>query len=116
MLFFVSIFGFIGLAVIIGLWTADGFGAPPTFFKIIGTFMGLAFMSFGFGIPLTAFRNRNSSGSFVPPSASDFGITRPTPSRYDCPNCGANVGEADVSPSGDIKCHYCNDWWNVHQR
>lgn len=115
MLLFVSIFGFIGLSLIIGLWTADGFGAPPTFFKIMGTFMGLAFMSFGVGIPLTALLKRDKSGVFPPPSSFGSESKRPTPSRYDCPNCGANVGKADVSPSGDIKCHYCNEWWNVHQ-
>ena len=34
---------------------------------------------------------------------------------YDCPNCGAALGkEADVSPSGDVKCGYCERWFNIH--
>lgn len=34
---------------------------------------------------------------------------------YDCPSCGAALGkEADVSPSGDVKCGYCERWFNIH--
>lgn len=35
---------------------------------------------------------------------------------YKCDNCGAGLPEgADVSPSGDFKCVYCNTWFNIHQ-
>jgi predicted RNA-binding Zn-ribbon protein involved in translation (DUF1610 family) len=34
---------------------------------------------------------------------------------YDCPNCGEALGkEADVLPSGDVKCGYCERWFNIH--
>jgi hypothetical protein len=36
--------------------------------------------------------------------------------NYQCKNCGAALGEkADVSPSGDVKCTYCNKWFNIHK-
>lgn len=48
--------------------------------------------------------------------------TRPDPSPdpepkvgYDCPDCGASLGEdCDVSPSGDAECQYCKRWFNIH--
>ena len=31
-----------------------------------------------------------------------------------CDNCGAKCTNAsDISPSGDLKCEYCNSWFNV---
>ena len=31
-----------------------------------------------------------------------------------CDNCGAKCTNAsDISPSGDLKCAYCNTWFNV---
>ena len=31
-----------------------------------------------------------------------------------CDNCGARCTNAsDISPSGDLKCAYCNTWFNV---
>ncbi len=115
-LFFFSIFGFIGLTVIISLWTADGFGAPPTFFKIFGSFIGLAFMAMGFGMPISALMNKGKLSVPTEAVSNSSQQKRPAPGTYDCPNCGANVGEAEVSPSGDLKCSYCNEWWNIHQR
>ena len=35
---------------------------------------------------------------------------------YACTNCGATLqGEAEVSPSGDVKCSYCERWFNIHR-
>jgi len=37
------------------------------------------------------------------------------PRNYECDQCGATLGDnADVSPSGDFKCGYCNKWSNIH--
>ena len=43
------IFAGIGLTVIVFLWGAlrDGFGSPPLFFRVFGTFIALAFVAFG---------------------------------------------------------------------
>lgn len=36
--------------------------------------------------------------------------------NYDCDNCGARLGkDAEVSPSGDVKCKYCNKWFNIYR-
>jgi hypothetical protein len=119
MLLFMSVFGFIGVTVLIFLWTARGFGAPPLVFRVFGSFIALGFIFMGFGLPLTVLLKGRGGGNgfnafdnLRPPEAKPG---RP-PGSYDCPNCGANVGDADVSPSGDIKCSYCDEWWNIHSR
>lgn len=112
-LIFFSIFGFIGLTLLISLWTASGFGAPPLIFRIFGSFIAVAFMAMGFGVPYAALTNKTNPQDLL---ANIRPKAAPKPSgNYDCPNCGANVGDADVSPSGDLKCQYCNNWWNIHQ-
>ena len=113
MLLFMSVFGFIGLTILIFLWTARGFGAPPLVFRLFGSFIAIGFMIMGFGVPLSALRKGRASHD-----AFDLKGSKPTdrkPGHYICPNCGANVGDADVSPSGDIRCEYCNEWWNIHR-
>lgn len=108
-LLFFSIFGFIGLVFLIFLWKpGDGFGAPPLIFKLVGSFIALGFMAMGFGLPLAALTRR---GGVKPPSPDgDAG------DAYQCPSCGGNVKDADVSPSGDVRCPYCRGWWNIHGR
>lgn len=114
MLLFMSIFGFIGITVFIFLWTARGFGAPPLIFRLFGSFIAIAFMIMGFGVPLSfLLKGRESS---TPDVFQPLEQTARKPGTYDCPGCGANVGNADVSPSGDIKCSYCNEWWNIHSK
>ena len=115
-LFFFSIFGFIGLSLIIWLWTAEGFGAPPTIFKIFGSFIALAFMALGFGMPASVLMNKDKLMSPADPVSNPNPRKKKAPGTYDCPNCGANVGKVEVSPSGDLKCSYCNEWWNIHRQ
>jgi len=116
MMFFFSIFGFIGLTVLVFLWSQspDEFGAPPLIFKLVGSFIALAFMAMGFGMPITAILNRGKAGSL-----EDFGSASSGPSAsavgYRCPHCGAGLGKQEVSPSGDVKCAYCHKWWNIHR-
>jgi hypothetical protein len=115
-LVFFSIFGFIGIALIAFLWgSGDGFGSPPLFFKIFGSLIALGFVAMGFGMPLSALRGGREVEDQItrgsqpqPPPAA--------PGSLQCPNCGANVGKAEVSPSGDVKCIYCHGWWNIHRR
>lgn len=110
MLIFFSIFGFIGIAVLVFLWgSKGGFHSPPLVFKVFGSFIALAFMAMGFGVPLSAIRKSKSSGSVTGPEPTG------EPGGYGCPNCGGNVKDAEVSPSGDLKCPYCNGWWNIHR-
>jgi hypothetical protein len=121
MMVFVSMFGFAGVAVLIFLWapSSDGFGAPPLFFRVFGSFIALAFMAMGFGLPISALMARSGSAVNSGPEDSRVDATSPsaTGTAYQCPHCGAVLGkDADVSPKGDAKCVYCNKWWNIHER
>ena len=110
LLLFFSIFGFIGVAVLFFLWFGgDGFGSPPLFFRVFGSFIALGFMAMGFGVPFGAIKKAKSlaHGEGTDGSAEGGG--------YQCPNCGANLKDAEVSPSGDVKCSYCDGWWNIHR-
>ena len=109
-LLFIAMFGFIGLTVIIALWTADGFGDPPLVFKLFGSFIGLAFMCVGFGVPIRALFGSRDTGAEQPPRGRASG------GGYKCPNCGAGLGSQEVSPAGDVKCSYCDKWFNIHAR
>jgi len=121
MMLFLSIFGFIGVAVLIFLWSpsSDGFGAPPLFFRIFGSLIAVAFMAMGFGLPLTVLLGRSVVESSNPIDSA-FDKTGPAGSPrevgYRCPHCGAALGkEQEVSPKGDVKCSYCHKWWTIHQ-
>lgn len=117
MLIFVSMFGFIGLALLISLWSKSSheFGAPPLFFRLFGSCIAIAFMAVGFGIPITALRRRAAPRSGDPDQAGPPPATSGG-AGYQCPNCGAALGpEQEVSPSGDAKCGYCRKWWNIHR-
>lgn len=109
-LLFFSIFGFIGIALLVFLWgSGNGFHSPPLFAKIFGSFIALGFMAMGFGVPLSAIKKSkelSKSGGAMPEDSGN---------GYGCPNCGGNVTDAEVSPSGDLKCPYCNSWWNIHR-
>src|SRR5262245_44561906 len=112
MLIFISMFGFIGLAVLIFLWAQpfNQFDSPPLFFRIFGSFIAIAFMAVGFGLPIGALKARR----LINDSAPQDGEEAPPAKGYKCPNCGAGLGNQEVSPSGDVKCTYCHKWWNIH--
>lgn len=41
--------------------------------------------------------------------------TKRTPANYECDNCGAGIEDGtDVSPSGDVKCNHCKNWFNIY--
>lgn len=105
-LLFLSIFGFIGITILVFLWTAKGFGAPPLIFKLFGSFIALAFICMGFGMPIAALRASKNGDDFE--AHDDAAPT--TPSAYRCPNCGAGAPDGGVSSCGDIKCEYCRTW------
>jgi hypothetical protein len=121
LLIFVSVFGFIGLAVLIFLWSAprDGFGAPPLLFRVVGSGIAIAFMALGFGLPWTALRRRapgpETESEQVHPGTGTPGDPLTASKGYRCHHCGAALDRtAEVSPSGDVKCSYCMKWWNIH--
>ncbi len=106
-------FGGIGLTVLGFLWGHRGFGEPPLFFKLFGSFIALVFVAVGGAAFFAALKG-------APPSAGKAGSAgrdaqTGEDSRYKCPACGAGLGEgADVSPKGDVKCGYCRQWFNIH--
>lgn len=119
-------FGFafagIGLTVLGFLWGTpfDEFGSPPLVFRLFGSFIAVVFVVFGGGMLYSVVTGRGlmrgrpqgpaQAGAPPAPSAASAG-------GYDCPNCGAPLGKgADVSPMGDVKCTFCNTWFNVHGR
>lgn len=118
------VFGFVffgvGCSVLVFLWSQSfgGFGSPPLFFRIVGSFISLAFVAMGGGICYAAVTGRGPAARLGPgrrlggsgPAASSGG-------SYECPQCGAPLSsEADVSPSGDVRCSFCKAWFNVHRR
>lgn len=106
-----SIFGFIGIAVLVFLWGAgDGFGSPPLFFRVFGSLIAAGFILMGFGMPLGLLRMRKGAAGLL-----DEMSPKPPPAQFSCPSCGANLGNAEVSPSGDVRCSYCKGWFNIHQ-
>ena len=112
MLLFISIFGFAGIAMLVFLWGAgDGFDSPPLFFRVFGSLIAMAFILMGFGMPISLLRMGKSIGKLL-----DETMPKPPPSQPGCPNCGANLGTAEVSPSGDVKCSYSKGWFNIHRK
>jgi DNA-directed RNA polymerase subunit RPC12/RpoP len=91
------------------------------FVVIILNFISISFYNFSF---FRSFRNRKST---LPERLKDnlemMKSVMEVPMKsvkiskdYTCKNCGAILGEkADVSPSGDVKCQYCNKWFNIHK-
>ena len=114
----------IGLTVLGFLWGTpfNEFGSPPLFFRIFGSFIALAFVGTGVMIIIGAAKGGHAMRSMqrmqrrqrrygAPPSRS----TSATGAGYRCKHCGAPLAEgADVSPHGDVKCTYCECWFNIH--
>lgn len=119
-LIFISIFGFIGLTLLIFLWfgSDSDFGRPPLIARLIGSFIALGFMAMGFGLPITAILAwaRGEVPAEVGDAAPPDEVMQSSPAGYRCPHCAAGLGaQQEVSPSGDVKCGYCNKWWNIHR-
>jgi hypothetical protein len=106
-----GVFGAIGLVVIVSLWTAEGFGEPPLFFKLVGTLIASVFVLVGVAGALGLQPKAPPGGPIRGASPAN----RQGPVQLACTTCNAPLGEgADVSPSGDVKCTYCQRWFNIH--
>lgn len=111
MLIFMSMFGFIGLAVLIFVWSGTDRDFPPLIFKVVASFIAIAFMTMGFGVPLAALK----ASKFLSETPPADDSSKPPVKGYQCPHCGAGLGTQEVSPGGDVKCSYCQKWWNIHR-
>lgn len=119
-LIFFSLFGFIGLTLLIFLWfgSDSDFGRPPLIARLIGSFVAMGFMAMGFGMPISAILawSRGETGTDEGAGVASVEGAPPAPAGYRCPHCAAGLGaQQEVSPSGDVKCGYCNKWWNIHR-
>ncbi len=119
-LIFVSLFGFIGLTLLIFLWfgSDSDFGRPPLIARLIGSFVAIGFMAMGFGMPISAILAWSKGEIVAEVGAGPDTVdgAKPAPAGYRCPHCAAGLGpQQEVSPSGDVKCGYCNKWWNIHR-
>jgi hypothetical protein len=115
----------IGVTVLIFLWGAPfgEFGSPPLFSRVFGSFIALGFVIFGVGMFLGITRGKKTLNSMIQSnsdereqeeSKSEAGESN-TPPTYTCSHCGAPLAKgAEVSPHGDVKCSYCNAWFNIH--
>jgi len=123
----------IGLILLFTVWSGPfgEFDSRPLSFRLIGSFIAFFFMMIGvvffqtgraLGDPRRMAQSlqqmTNELAANLP--AAGAGTVEPTEETkpkvgYDCPNCGAALGkQADVSPSGDVKCGYCERWFNIH--
>ena len=114
------VFAGVGVTVLVFMWGAssDEFGAPPLFFRIVASFIAIAFVAVGGGMGMAALMGGGGGGGAGPHAAGALnGMAPPSQAAgYKCPNCAAPLGEkADVSPSGDVKCAFCGRWFNVHR-
>ena len=108
------VFAAIGLTVIVFLWSSgsDDFHSPPLFFKIFGSLIAVVFVLVGGTLGVSALRGKSS---LVSPAAG-APVTPQPAGGYQCPQCAAPLGpNADVSPSGDVKCSFCGRWFNIHR-
>lgn len=125
-LIFGVVFGGIGLTVLIFMiFAGSGFGSPPLFFRIVASFIALAFIGVGgttvYGM-IRALKNKGNTFEFPPNETHTTRSGSPQappspggPKQYSCPSCGAPLGaDLEVSPHGDAKCSFCSRWFNIH--
>ena len=117
------VFAGIGLTVLGFMWFTPRheFGAPPLFFRVFASFIAIPFVAIGGTLAYKSITGKSLPVRLPQPTAHTHGTdpTQPAPpagAAYRCPRCGAPLGkEADVSPSGDAKCAFCNTWFNIHR-
>jgi DNA-directed RNA polymerase subunit RPC12/RpoP len=62
--------------------------------------------------------NWPDSGSISEPAGSErVEKEKAIRDAYQCTACGARIQDvSEVSPGGDVRCAYCNVWFNVHRQ
>jgi len=110
------VFGLIGVTVIYFLWFGmdGGSGSPPVFFKIFGSLIGSVFCVVGFGAAILG-PQKARIGTRRGRTKARRRAQRTGDDGYTCPHCqGGLEARVDVSPSGDVKCAFCDRWFNIH--
>ncbi len=113
---FPAIFACIGIMFIRFLWSDNDFGGPPVEFKVIGTLISSVFVLMGIsGVITGGVASKQSPNQNGPARSRSTGEAQDGERGYACTNCGASLSaKAEVSPSGDVKCSYCERWFNIH--
>ncbi|HET6423700.1 MAG TPA: hypothetical protein VFG20_08465 [Planctomycetaceae bacterium] len=109
---FGAVFAAIGVTVIGAMWLApfNDFHSPPLFFRIVASLIAVVFVVMGGGIAVAAWTGK------MQPRVSARSNPPPGSIGYTCPQCGATLAkDADVSPMGDVKCTFCQRWFNIHR-
>ncbi|WP_145230773.1 hypothetical protein [Gimesia algae] len=109
------VFAGIGLTVLGFMWSQPfgGFHSPPLFFRIFASFIAIPFVVIG---GFTAYCALTGKGLKKMRSKSfRSAMQDSSQGSYTCPKCNAPLSDnIDVSPHGDVKCGYCNSWFNIH--
>ncbi|QDU07929.1 hypothetical protein [Gimesia aquarii] len=108
------VFAGVGLTVLGFLWSQPfgGFHSPPLFFRIFGSFVAIPFVAIG---SFTAYKAITSKGILPKSNVMETTSTNTKRGTYTCPKCNAPLSDnIEVSPHGDVKCGYCNSWFNIH--
>ncbi len=118
MVIFMGIFMGAGLTVLVHVWSATQFGIQsiPVFFRLFASFIALAFVLIGLRGVIAALSGMSPHrGSAYRTDSKSAPRIRKRKTSYVCRHCGATLESgADVSPSGDVKCSYCDSWFNIH--
>ncbi len=108
------VFAGIGITILGFLWSQPfgGFGSPPLFFRIFGSLIAIPFIAIG---SFTAYSAITSKGMLPKSNLMDSTPVNTKQGTYTCSKCNAPLSDnIDVSPHGDVKCGYCNSWFNIH--
>lgn len=94
------------------------FGSFGVIFAIVSLVPFIAILIFIVVVARRASRFQSKVFSNIEPSLFEQIDRAEKPNRHyiktKCDNCGANCTNAsDISPSGDLKCAYCDSWFNV---
>lgn len=108
------VFAGIGICVISFLWLQPfgSFHSPPLFFRVFGSFVAIPFIAIG---SFTAYSSIKAKGILQKANFERSESVSAKSVSYTCPKCNAPLSDnIDVSPHGDVKCNYCNSWFNIH--
>lgn len=81
-------------------------------FFLIFIIMFITVLFFNISIFRRVFKGSQKLDNF-----GNFNVKANTSKNYGCKNCDAKLEKnADVSPNGDVKCKYCNKWFNINSQ
>lgn len=110
----------ISLTVLAFVWTSPfrEFGSLPLFFRIFMSIIALGFMIPSIASAYIAMNGIDLVDQQLRKKGRPYDQHSPSGSQKrripSCPQCGAPVSDAsEISPSGDVKCTHCRNWFNV---